>query len=307
MNTVPENDGARAGRKRNRFVQITVLSAVLLSLSAALPASARSLLWEVKSDTATVFLFGSVHYAKSDMYPLDSVVENSFEKSSILVLELDPQSIDQAEVLQQVMSKGMYPGDKTIKDELSSEVYAMLEEYIGNTGLPMAGFMKMKPVLLSIFLSQLKLTELGYSPEQGIDMYFAKKASGKKSILELESAQEQMDLLFNLPDADLYLKYTIMDNSKTSGQIEGIMEAWKSGDADRMASLIIEETLQEYPELDALLDEILFKRNGKMVEKIRGYLNNDKTYFVVVGAAHLVGDRGIVKLLENAGFGIRKF
>lgn len=307
MHTIPANGGTRFHCKHARFVRISILAVVLFSLSIALPLSAQSLFWEVKSDTATVYLLGSVHYAKPDMYPLDTVVEDSFEKSSILVLELDPQSVDQAVVLQQVMSKGMYQGDKTIKDELSGEVYAMLEEYLESTGLPMAGFMKMKPALLSITLSTLKLVELGYSPEQGIDMYFAQKASGKKSILELESAQEQMDLLFNLPDADLYLKYTLMDNSKTAGQIESIMEAWKSGDADKMNALAIEETLQEYPELGTLLDEILFKRNRNMSIKIREYLNGDKTYFVVVGAAHLVGDQGIVKLMENAGYKIRKF
>ena len=133
MNTISENDGSRASRKRNRFAQIPILAVVLFSLFIVLPVSAQSLLWEVKSDTATVYLFGSVHYAKSDMYPLDAVVENSFEKSSILVLELDPTSVDQAVVLQQVMSKGMYSGDKTIKDEISSEVYAMLEEYLKST------------------------------------------------------------------------------------------------------------------------------------------------------------------------------
>jgi uncharacterized protein YbaP (TraB family) len=165
----------------------------------------------------------------------------------------------------------------------------------------------MKPALLAITLSSLKLIKLGYSPEQGIDMYFARKAAGKKSILELESTREQMDMLFNLPDADLYLKYTIMDNSKTDAQIDGIMEAWKNGDAEKMNSLVIEETLQEYPELSSLMNQILFKRNGKMAAKIREYLSDDKTYFVVVGAAHLVGDQGLVKLMEKEGYRVRKF
>jgi len=305
MHTSAGKGGSRAGR--NRSVRISILIVTLFSLSFVLTASAGSLLWEVKSDTATVYLFGSVHYAKSDMYPLDAVVEESFEKSSNLVLELDPQSVDQAEVLQEVMAKGLYADDRTIKDDLDGEVYAMLETYMQDNGLPIASFMKMKPALLAITLSSLKLITLGYSPEQGIDMYFARKAAGKKSILELESTREQMDMLFNLPDADLYLKYTIMDNSKTDAQIDGIMEAWKNGDAEKMNSLVIEETLQEYPELSSLMNQILFKRNGKMAAKIREYLSNDKTYFVVVGAAHLVGDQGLVKLMEKEGYRVRKF
>ncbi|MBN2242645.1 MAG: TraB/GumN family protein, partial [Acidobacteria bacterium] len=227
MNTFPDTGDARSGRKRAFPVQVAVLAVFLFWISSARPVPAQSLLWEVKSGTATVYLYGSIHYAKPEMYPLDAAVEDAFGKSSALVLELDPLSVDPMEVLQEVLSKGMYAGDKTIKDELSGEVYAMLEEYLEKAGLPPAAFMKMKPALLSITLSTMKVSELGYSPDQGIDMYFARKAAGKKPILELESAGEQMDMLFNLPDAGLYLKYTLMDISRTGEQIEAIVEAWK--------------------------------------------------------------------------------
>jgi uncharacterized protein YbaP (TraB family) len=222
------------------------------------------------------------------------VARKGIRKTACLFfLSTDPQGVDQMKIVQELLTKGMHLGDKTIKDELGSEAYAILEEDIESTGLPMENFMKMKPALLSITLSALKVAELGYSPEPGIDLYFAKKASGKKPILELESAREQMDMLLNMPGADLYLKYTIMDNSRTDEQVEGIMEAWRSGDADKMNSLVIEEILREYPDLNTLLDEILFKRNGRMVQKIRGYLSTDKTYFVVVGAPTLSGTRGL--------------
>ena len=307
MNSNPENGDIRFSLKHFPSIQLSMAALTLLILTLALPASGQSLLWEAKSDTATVYLFGSVHYAKSDMYPLDAVVEDSFEKSSALVLELDPLNMDQVQVMQAIMEKGMYPDDKTIRDEISSEVFATLEEYIESTGLPMSAFIKMKPALLSITLSTLKMTQLGYAPEQGIDMYFALKASGKKPILELESVAEQMDLLFNLPDANLFLKYSIEDVSKSDDQIEGIIDAWRKGNAEMMNTLAIEEPLQQHPELGALMDEILFKRNRRMAEKIRGYLSDNKTYFLVVGAAHLVGDRGLVKLIEKAGYKVRKF
>jgi uncharacterized protein YbaP (TraB family) len=44
-----------------------------------------------------------------------------------------------------------------------------------------------------------------------------------------------------------------------------------------------------------------------MAEKIKEYLSTNNTYFVVVGAAHLVGDKGIAKLMEKAGCSVRKF
>ena len=39
-----------------------------------------------------------------------------------------------------------------------------------------------------------------------------------------------------------------------------------------------------------------------MAEKIEEYLKTESTYFVVVGAAHLTGEKGIVALLREKGF-----
>ena len=39
-----------------------------------------------------------------------------------------------------------------------------------------------------------------------------------------------------------------------------------------------------------------------MASKIEGYLKTKETYFVVVGAGHLVGDKGIIKMLKERGY-----
>jgi len=44
----------------------------------------------------------------------------------------------------------------------------------------------------------------------------------------------------------------------------------------------------------------------RMTSKIEGYLNSNGSYFVIVGAGHLVGKRGIVELLKNKGYGVEQ-
>ena len=39
-----------------------------------------------------------------------------------------------------------------------------------------------------------------------------------------------------------------------------------------------------------------------MAEKIEGYLKGKEEVFVVVGAAHLIGEKGILKLLGDKGY-----
>ena len=43
-----------------------------------------------------------------------------------------------------------------------------------------------------------------------------------------------------------------------------------------------------------------------MTEKIKGYLEEEGTFFVIAGAAHMVGEDGIVALLRNEGYTVRQ-
>jgi uncharacterized protein YbaP (TraB family) len=283
------------------------LALVLLGTSSAGSAAAKNFLWEVKSDKATVYLFGSIHYAKADMYPLDEAIEDAFARSPNLVLEINPLKIDQAGLAQQILAEGMYMGERTIKDDLSPEVFAMLEEYARRAGLPIEAFLNMKPAVLTLTLSSLEFTRQGYDPQQGIDLYFARKAGESKPILELETVKEQLDMLLGLPDASLLLMYTIRDLARVGEQIDEIVKLWKAGDADGMDEAMIGESLREEPRVAPILEKILFERNVTMTEKIKEHLSAGKSCFVVVGAAHFVGDRGIVRLLEKEGYRVRQF
>jgi uncharacterized protein YbaP (TraB family) len=50
----------------------------------------------------------------------------------------------------------------------------------------------------------------------------------------------------------------------------------------------------------AFNEQLLNQRNIGMAEKIKDYLAGEGTYFVLVGAAHLIGERGVVALLNAA-------
>jgi uncharacterized protein YbaP (TraB family) len=46
-------------------------------------------------------------------------------------------------------------------------------------------------------------------------------------------------------------------------------------------------------------DAILLQRNRSWIDTIVSYLNDDVDYLVVVGAAHMVGEDGLVDLLAK--------
>ena len=54
-------------------------------------------------------------------------------------------------------------------------------------------------------------------------------------------------------------------------------------------------------EVEAQCAKLFDERDKQMAEKFRDYLNTGKTYFVVVGAGHVVGTNGLVQLLSKHG------
>lgn len=46
-------------------------------------------------------------------------------------------------------------------------------------------------------------------------------------------------------------------------------------------------------------------RNIKMVENVEKFLSEDKEVFMVVGSAHVIGENGILDLLQNKNYKIK--
>jgi uncharacterized protein len=56
----------------------------------------------------------------------------------------------------------------------------------------------------------------------------------------------------------------------------------------------------------SLSKKILDDRNVVMATKIEEYLKGKDPVFVVVGAAHIVGDKGVAKMLRNKGYKVEQ-
>lgn len=51
---------------------------------------------------------------------------------------------------------------------------------------------------------------------------------------------------------------------------------------------------------------LYIQRNKDWLGKLTAYLKTDRTYFVVVGTGHLVGEDGLVDLLRGRGRTVRR-
>ncbi len=277
----------------------------ILTLLFSFTVYAKSILYKVSSSTSTVYVLGSIHLAKPELYPLDKAIENAYAKSDTLVVELDPSSPKSLQVIQSsMMTVGMYPAGKSLKSELTPTTYKALSSYLTKIGLSLDLMQAMRPWTVMLQISVMEMMRLGYNPDLGIDQHFLTKAKqDTKTILEIESAEEQMALLSKEDKAfqDLLLRYTLEEMHEMEPLLDKMFKSWKAGDAKTLAS-VVDSSLVVDPRLNGIYEDLITKRNYKMTKKIQGYLKTDKNYFVVVGAGHVVGDEGIVGVLRKRGF-----
>ena len=168
-------------------------------------AYAKSFFWKVQSPTTTLYLLGSIHFAKPDIYPLDVEIEEAFDKASYLVVELDQNQLDKDNMRRHILKHGMYEKPDSIESHISESTLKLLKDYLDRYDMPLDGYNRMKPGFLAMTLSIAHVIRIGYLPDYGIDMYFLNKAKDKK-VLQLETYTDQLDLFFDMPDEELFLR-----------------------------------------------------------------------------------------------------
>jgi len=79
-----------------------------------------------------------------------------------------------------------------------------------------------------------------------------------------------------------------------------MLKCWKEGNAEELAKMVKTDDAGS-EELKEFNEKLWISRDNNMAEKVRGYLADPekRTYFVVVGAGHMVGESGIVAQLED--------
>lgn len=262
----------------------------------------RAFFWELRSPTVTAYILGSVHLMRKDAYPLRAAIEDAFQRADTLVVEVDDNG-DAGALLRLMTERSGSDGRDRLKTVLRPETYKLAGETLRQYGLDITGLESLRPWMLATMLTVLETEKYGLSPEYGVDKFFLRRAreSGKR-IISLESLEYQFRLMNDLPmpEQDALLLSTLEELGDLGSQVNRIMAAWKSGDESEIEALTL-DGIKEQPFGDDLYHKIISERNVHMASRIDELLSTEGTVFVVVGAAHLVGEDGIISLLSRMG------
>lgn len=261
--------------------------------------------WEVKSGANTVYLGGTVHLLRPSDYPLPPEYDQAYANSSKVYFETDINSMGDMSVQVQMLQQLTYNDERTLKTVLNEEAYTALNEYTTKVGLPMMMLEKFKPGMIISTLQVLDFQRMGFTP-QGVDMHFNSRAvADGKTIESFESIDEQLGFLAAMGEGNEseFILLSLKDLEDTDTLMAEMIAAWRSGDADALTKLFVDDMRNEAPEI---YESLLLQRNRNWLPEIEALLKDEAIEFVLVGAAHLIGPEGLVSMLSAKGYEVNR-
>ncbi|HEX6214317.1 MAG TPA: TraB/GumN family protein [Vicinamibacterales bacterium] len=279
-----------------------VLAVLALCASVAAQAPQKHFLWKVEDGKgASAYLLGSLHVLTADAYPLPAPIDKAFAESKTLVEEVDLDEMNDPMQMMAALSKAMLTGGQTLDQLISAETFAEVEKRAEAYGMPMMALQRMKPWLVAVTLMAPTLQSAGFKPELGIDRHYfdrAKEKGLKRQALETLAYQlDRFDQMSPKLQEEL-LKATITDLDTQVSGVKEMVRAWASGDLATVEKL----TLTAFLESPELYQRLLLERNQNWLPHVERCLTENAGCFVVVGAAHLVGNDGLPALLSKKGY-----
>jgi uncharacterized protein YbaP (TraB family) len=276
-----------------------------LGAAAHVRADEKSLLWKVSKGSSSVYVLGSIHYLRSENYPLKKAILDAFETSKRLVLEIDLNATSGQAAQRLMLEKALFRDGTSLPQNISAETYQLAAERATQLGIDMGIFNPMKPWFAAINLIAIKLKALGLDPRRGVDQYLAGEAKRRgKPISGLETLDFQIGLLDQLSkqNQEAMLRETVSELDLLDRNIDEIVRSWADGDEAVLAKLLL-AGMMEFPEIH---QKVIVERNRRWVPEIEKLLEQGSGALIVVGAAHLVGRDGVIEMLKTKGYSVEK-
>lgn len=255
----------------------------------------KSLLWKIEGNDlqAPSYLYGTFHLLCPTDFSMHDTIKQLFSKTNQLYLEID---IDDPELTNKMMKSINMKNGVTIKDLLSPAEYDTIAKlFKEKTKIPFSIVNNYKPFMVTSMLypSLMECSPIAFEKE------FEKLAKAQKVELKgLETIEDQLNVFETIPyqaQAKMLVN-TLMEADKSKQQFKQMVELYKSKDIKKMLN-----NTQGDTDLGKFEKVLLEKRNKNWIPVMEQQIKIMPTFFAV-GAGHLAGKNGVIRLLRKQGY-----
>ena len=292
-----------------------ILSFVLLVLAIVADADAQ-LLYRISGNglKKPSYVFGTFHIANTPFVEKVAGVRQALDATDQVYGEVKWDDMVKPDTLRYVQTRMALPAGKTLKTVLTAEQYKkldrMITQYMG-VGLsnPMVaqqmGSLSPAALLTQLTMLQYMTTHMGeFDPTNTIDQYFQLQAkNNNEKIGGLETVSFQIGVLLGAPlERQVVQLNCFLSNPDYYAQLtERMAKAYYAQDINALADIINEKYTTVCDATPEENDILINNRNAAWATRMPAIMSAAPTLFVV-GAGHLPGERGVLKLLQKAGY-----
>jgi uncharacterized protein YbaP (TraB family) len=260
-------------------------------------------MWVVRSPTATIYLFGTIHALTRDVVWRTPAFDEAYAKARVVWFETDSSDPNAAK---NVFLRYAFDVEHPLSARLDANQLAALKAILANDNLPFSVIDRMRPWAAAVALSTVPTVRAGLDVEAGADTQLTLRAAADhKEVRSFETLDQQMHFFADLRSAaEIQLfEQVVHDEGQTSDDPMEIETAWLNGDLQKLGPLLAGEMRKDVPELYRAL---IRRRNQAWSEIIAKELAGTGTEMVIVGAFHMVGTDGLPATLRARGFTVER-
>ncbi len=284
--------------KKNIFT--VIIGVFCLSITSSdvspFPFTNSSLLWKIESPTSkTSYLFGTMHIIEKEYFIFPKTLEKLVSKSDKVIMELAGIPSPKEALPLITLKKGSF-FDFFSKEQTDSILNWANSELKMNEQLFRSVFYKMKPFVVVQTAVQLQFQGKTESYEKS---FYTLSNEKKIETIGLETVEQQMSFFDDLTkeeQAEMVME-SIRSSEKSIESINKMQKIYYRQNVDSLFLVIHEEGGVLSKKQTQLLDD----RNKNWIPKIKNNIST-KNCFIAVGAGHLGGTNGLIRLLQKEGY-----
>jgi len=265
--------------------------------------SQKGLLWQITPPgSKPSYLLGTIHSEDPRVLKLPAKIKHHFEQADRFICEM---SMDLATTLQ-ISGAMLFTDGQTLEKLLDKPLYKQIVKVLTQRDIPLNMIKIMKPWAV--------IATLNAPPsETGIflDLMLYKDAKRlQKPVYGLETAEEQLQIFasFSLEEQIILIKETLKQFNSMPKLFDKLHELYLARDLSAIMvfskNYMRSDNEQHELLLNIFLKRLLDERNLRMIERMQSYLQKGNA-FIAVGALHLPGDQGLLRLLEKQGYQVK--
>jgi uncharacterized protein YbaP (TraB family) len=253
----------------------------------------KALLWEIsgKGLTKPSYLYGTIHAICPQDFVMTETIKAKVKSAEQVSLEFD---FDDPNMMRDMLANVIMQDGVTLKSLYSEADFKTVSDYFARQlGTDLNKANNWKPMILNTLL----MAKMIDCQPESFEAAFTKMA--QEEVIGVETIASQLAAFDKIPykkQAE-WLLQSIREKDKLKDTFIRMTRLYKEQDLEGF-QLLFKETSKEMAEFE---DILLVERNKRWISVIEQEAREKPTFFAV-GAGHLGGKEGVIRLLRKQGY-----